>query len=141
MFPHPARPSLKEYNRILWFEVPQEVHTSHFLVIQWDGWVLNGAAWTDEFLSLDYIGAPWPWHADLRVGNGGFSLRSMALAQFIFVQAHQYPVADQEDEALCRTHRLSLEKRAGLKWAPLELAQRFSIEHGAVPPFQDVRIS
>lgn len=134
-FPHPAPPALKEYNRILWYEVPKELHTSHFLVIQWDGWVLNGSAWTDEFLNYDYIGAPWPWHDDCRVGNGGFSLRSAALANFLFANAHQFKVSDQEDDALCRIHRRSLEAK-GFKWAPEDLARRFSIEHGEMPPFK-----
>lgn len=135
-FPHPAAPSLKEYNRILWFEVPKEVHTSHFLVIQWDGWVINGSAWTDEFLNYDYVGALWPWHPARRVGNGGFSLRSTALANFLFAYANEYPVADQEDEAICRDHRLSLEKRGNFKWATEDLARRFSVEHGDLPPFR-----
>ena len=34
--------------------------TSHVLVTQWDGFVLDAGAWTDDFLAYDYVGAVWP---------------------------------------------------------------------------------
>ena len=56
------------------------VATSHVLLVQWDGYVINPAAWDPAFLECDYIGAKWFWHEDgMRVGNGGFSLRSRRL--------------------------------------------------------------
>ncbi|NKI93422.1 DUF5672 family protein [Rhizobacter sp. SG703] len=106
------------------------LRTSHLLVVQWDGYVLNPSAWRDEFLSVDYIGAPWnhipqPW----KVGNGGFSLRSARLLQALqdpaFVPAHP------EDLYICKTQRTALEAR-GLRFAPLEMAERFAVEDGAL---------
>src|ERR1700687_3454326 len=42
--------------------------------------LITPAAWREEFLGCDYIGAQWFWHDDaMRVGNGGFSLRSRKL--------------------------------------------------------------
>src|SRR5574340_709517 len=50
------------WSQVLWGIAPAYVQTSHLLTIQWDGWVLDGAKWQEEFLKYDYIGAPWPWH-------------------------------------------------------------------------------
>ena len=55
-----AGKSVIAYQRALWYEVPRWLRTDHFLLIQWDGHAVNAAAWTDEFLAYDYIGAPWP---------------------------------------------------------------------------------
>ena len=50
----------------------------HVLIVQWDGFILDGKCWNPRFLDFDYIGAPWP-DAARTVGNGGFSLRSRRL--------------------------------------------------------------
>jgi len=118
----------------LWYQVPVEVKTSHFLTVQWDGWAIDAAAWTDEFLEYDYVGAPWHWHPPgQQVGNGGFSLRSLRLAQFLAERRDEFPYRYPEDDAICRDYRPALE-RAGFRFAPVELALRFSFEHGK-PPF------
>lgn len=39
------------------------IETPHVLVVQYDGFILNPDAWTDEFLEYDYVGAPW-WYED-----------------------------------------------------------------------------
>jgi hypothetical protein len=119
--------SMNDYNSMLWAFTPFFVRTSHMLVIQWDGWVLDGSAWSDEWLQYDYIGAPWHWHTGpLKVGNGGFSLRSMSLMRH--VQDHNMPAGSQEDVELCIKLRPELEN--AFKWAPIEVAQQFSYEHG-----------
>jgi hypothetical protein len=60
----------------------------HILIVQPDGFPVNINKWTNEFLNYDYIGAPWHFFnwflKDIKilppkVGNGGFSLRSMKL--------------------------------------------------------------
>jgi hypothetical protein len=103
--------------------------TNHVLCVQWDGYVLHPASWQDEFLQYDYIGAPWPQFADpMRVGNGGFSLRSRRLVEACAV----LPVSDQaEDVMICRTHRRMLEERFGIRFAPEAVAQRFAYERTA----------
>src|SRR5690349_21024666 len=56
--------------------------TSHALLVQWDGYVINPLAWEHSFLACDYIGAKWFWQPEgQRVGNGGFSLRSRKLLE------------------------------------------------------------
>ncbi|MDE1927981.1 MAG: hypothetical protein KGI36_12440, partial [Burkholderiales bacterium] len=49
-----------DYSRFVLRELPDHVQTSHVLVTQWDGFVVDAAAWSDEFLAWDYIGAVWP---------------------------------------------------------------------------------
>jgi len=117
------------YVKILWRFIPFYVETSHLLHFQWDGWILNPEAWTDEFLTYDYVGALWPWHAYYRVGNGGFSLRSTYLMQHVAKYPDKFPEVKQEDEGLCRTYRAKLEAW-GAKYAPEQMAKRFSVEHG-----------
>lgn len=112
-----------------WYTLPPLIKTSHYLIVQWDSWVLNAAAWTDEFLAFDYIGAPWGWHRDqYEVGNGGFSLRSRKLGQYLAGTADIYPFAHPEDDTLCRRYRPMLEQYANFRWAPEALAERFSFE-------------
>jgi hypothetical protein len=117
--------------RVWWYEVPKHVHTSHFLTVQWDSWVLNPDAWNPDWLQYDYIGAPWPWHQIYRVGNGGFSLRSRRLHDHLAHHRERYPLAHPEDDALCRRYRPMLEADGGFQWAPESVAQRFSFERGA----------
>jgi hypothetical protein len=123
--------TLQEAAEVLWWKVPHTVRTSHYLKIEWDGWVISPQSWTPEFLAYDYIGAPWP-HRRGAVGNGGFSLRSARLGKFLAERNSAYPVRHPEDETLCCEYRQSLE-REGFKWAPSELAGRFSVEHGDLP--------
>jgi len=107
------------------------IDTSHALLVQWDGFIIDAAEWRDEFLDWDYIGAPWGYGDGMDVGNGGFSLRSRRL-----VEACEDPaIADfePEDERICRTYRPYLETRYDIRFAPLELARRFSVEHVESP--------
>jgi predicted nucleotidyltransferase len=111
--------------------------------VQYDGFVLNPESWTNEFLKYDYIGAPWlvaNWSVrdfnfppetlgTLIVGNGGFCLRSK---KFLETSAHlskegKIPKKNPEDVAMCVWYRDEFEK-AGISFAPPELASLFSIE-------------
>lgn len=102
-------------------------NTSHILVIQHDGYVLNGNAWTDEFLQYDYIGAPWMYKDGRNVGNGGFSLRSRRLHQILRTDPF-IEITHPEDEIICRLYRDYLEKKHSIKFAPEELAHKFAYE-------------
>lgn len=112
----------------LWYTVPPLLRTEHFLVIQWDSCIINPSAWVDDYLSYDYIGAPWGWHNDgMEVGNGGFSLRSSRLASHLAANPDKFPLHHPEDVALCRANRGALEAQ-GFRWAPMDLAYRFAFE-------------
>jgi hypothetical protein len=127
----------------LWYEAPFAVETSHCLTVQWDGWVINADAWDPGFLDYDYIGAPWPWHRPgQQVGNGGFSLRSRRLMNFLAERRGNLPYRYPEDDLIGRHYRPFLEAH-GFRFAPVEVAARFSFEHGrpSFPTFgyHDVR--
>ena len=121
------------------------------LIIHPDGFAVNAEAWTDDFLNYDYIGASW---GDGSVGNGGFCLRSRKLYDaFIDMEikhsTHDYPsflgsdfyyviTANgekyiPEDNIICKVHKKILEQQYGIKFAPTEIADRFSIEHNYNP--------
>jgi len=116
---------------------------THALIIQNDGYILNPKAWEDVFLTYDYIGAPWdlyPAHqwpgfdnvtSKNCVGNGGFSLRSKSLlkATSEIFTASNPKIYHPEDAWICRNQRDQLEKGYYLKFAPLEVASKFSVEN------------
>lgn len=96
--------SYLEYNYFIIYMLHHFIHTDFALIVQNDGFVLNGENWQDAFLDYDYIGAPlntlystqdgfltqtgqsfWETHFDripegyFEAQNGGFSLRSKHL--------------------------------------------------------------
>jgi hypothetical protein len=124
--------SMAGADRCLWHEVPSRVNTTHVLVVQWDSGIIDPSVWSDEFLQYDYIGAPWGWYGDEHeVGNGGFSLRSKRLMQYVAEREALYPIGHPEDVALCRHYRPALEV-VGFKWPPLAVASRFSLERRTI---------
>jgi len=120
--------------------VPEVVTEDYNLMIQWDGFAVNPDAWTDEFLEYDYIGAVWSWNHDIygtrnQVGNGGFSLRSKKLYQAILDFKMMEKPLESEDDMICRIYGDELKEKYGIKFAPNELADRFSIEHNTNSPW------
>lgn len=116
---------IDDYSRFMVKDIGKHFSTSHVLVVQWDGFVVNPDSWEDGFLSYDYVGAPW---SDRRhaVGNGGFSLRSRKL-----VEALQDPRITElcpEDYAICDHYHDLLVSEHGIRFPPLAVASRFSCE-------------
>jgi len=122
-------------------ELYQYIDTSHMLFIHPDGFILNPDAWNDEWLEYDYIGAPWWFNDDINVGNGGFTLRSLKFLKTTALDENIKPIYGQgknviyngftpEDCLLCRHYGPYL-KSIGIKFAPEEVAMRFSIEPNA----------
>ena len=103
------------------------IATSHVLLVQWDGYVINPSAWDPAFAECDYIGAKWFWYNDgMRVGNGGFSLRSRRLLEAL--QDPHIVRVDNEDSTIGRSFRPLLEREYGIRFATEDLADRFSFE-------------
>src|SRR6516162_7938544 len=48
--------NVEEYSGFVVRKLWKYVETSHCLIVQWDGYVVNGSAWDNEFLNCDYIG-------------------------------------------------------------------------------------
>jgi len=103
------------------------IATTHALLVQWDGYVINPAAWDPAFLDCDYIGAKWFWYEDgMRVGNGGFSLRSRRLLEAL--QDPRISLIDAEDLTIGRSFRPLLERDHRIRFAAEGVADRFSFE-------------
>ena len=132
-----------------------EVCTQDFdIIVQWDGYAVNPDAWTDGFFNYDYIGATWD---DGVVGNGGFSWRSRKLydafqtvdikwdyKQFAsdLVDRPMHYGEDKngrfvpEDVVICRLYKAYFESKMNIKYAPYEIADRFSVEnHSYISPW------
>lgn len=117
---------VEAYSHFVQKQLVQHVATPFVLLVQWDGWVLDGAMWEDGFRAFDYIGAPWWWRPEGRqVGNGGFSLRSRQLLTML-AQDH-VPLAHPEDFVIGDAWRPALEQ-AGVRFADPATARRFSVE-------------
>lgn len=115
------------YSKFMIKELDNYFDTDFVLVTQHDGWVLDENAWTDEFFNYDYIGASWLEREGPNVGNGGFSLRSKKLQHILAVDPFIEPY-HPEDNSICKLYRPYLEQKYGIKFAPEELADRFSFE-------------
>ena len=125
---------LAEAGRFTTYEVPKHIETSHALFIHWDSWIVDPGMWRPEFLTYDYIGAPW-WFSDgNNVGNSGFCLRSKRLLEFLAANEKAFPIGTPEDLTLCRTYRKRLPQ---FRWAPQTLAHEFAFERtrGTEPSF------
>lgn len=122
--------SRSDYSRFMLRDLADHIATSHALCIQWDGFVVNGAAWKSDFLNYDYIGAVWPQFGDAhRVGNGGFSLRSKRLLEAC--RDLPFDGSEAEDIVIARTYRGRLEE-LGMRFAPESVAHQFAYERS--PP-------
>ena len=121
------------YSDFVLSQLVDHVKTSHCLIVQWDGHVLNACKWRAEFLDYDYIGASWPQFTDGHdVGNGGFSLRSRRLMEAC--RHREFCPLHPEDLAIGRANRDWLEAK-GLRFAPRELADIFAAERAGDPAF------
>lgn len=116
--------SVADYDNFVLKEMHKHVNTSHILMTQWDGYVLNGSAWDDEFMKYDFVGAPWFWNNV--VGNAGFCLMSKKLLEEL---SHEEYEAHPLDTNICMKYRQQLEMK-GFKFAPPDLASKFSVENG-----------
>jgi len=125
--------SQRDYNIFCINRLHEFIDTDHVLIFQNDGFILNPENWDDEFLNYDYIGAPWPSNQESRVGNGGFSLRSRRLLEAtkdldyidnIGLSGGKYT---PEDYLICRHYYQNMISK-GIKFAPLDIAIRFSFE-------------
>lgn len=109
------------------------------LNVQHDSTIIDVEKWDNRFMDYDYIGAPWPMSiiqaSDMVagrideipnvVGNGGFSLRTR---KFVEESAKLGWEHKNEDLNIC-VFNYDRMTSAGIKFAPPELAAKFSKEH------------
>jgi hypothetical protein len=133
--PVPDFPNKKEAGQFYYQYACAGIHTDFALMLEWDAGIYDPSKWKPEFFDYDYIGAPWtvrPQERDcLDVGNGGFTLMSKRLGQYLAEHPKQHPVCTDWD--LCRNQRKGLEA-AGFKWPGRTLATHFSWELGERNP-------
>ena len=148
--------SYQQYSVFVMHSLHSFIKTDYCLIVQDDGWVLDGKNFTPNYYKYDYIGAPchaaivgnelqlgFAWRDNperIVIQNGGFSLRSKR-----FLEApNKYglthiPTKDQalwnEDVQLTGIYRPILEVY-GIKFAPESVAKQFAIEYLA-PTFHD----
>ena len=141
--------SIEAYSHYMIYDLYKHVDTEFCLTVQHDGFVVNPYLWNDEYFKYDYIGAPWkirtdcyldPYGKHIRVGNGGFSLRSQKLLNTPNIEhipfastmhgdyyKHLNHFSKNEDNIIC-VHNHELYEKYGNKFAPFEVALTFSKE-------------
>ena len=128
----PRLGSSAAYSHFILKELHRYIETPYVLIAQWDVYVTDHNCWQDEFLQYDYIGAVWPWDwvpDHKRVGNGGFSLRSKRLLDITAHDDNFVHQPDQpEDRVICDANYDYLTAQCGIRFAPVDVAQRFSHE-------------
>jgi hypothetical protein len=111
---------------------PPTVETPFALFIEWDGYVLEPRAWHESFREYDYIGARWPGPAlglpGRTVGNSGFCLQSKKLHKALADPRFVPTVEDNVDMLVCGKYRPILEQEFDVRFAPEQVADRFSYE-------------
>ena len=126
------------YSNFILYKLREYIDTDFVLLVQYDGYVLRPYMWDPAFLNYDYIGAPWAPNVhftnegvNVRVGNGGFSLRSKKLLNILNELKLSFTDNDtgffHEDGVICAYYRKQLEN-AGIKFAPVSVAAKFSHE-------------
>jgi len=115
-----------EYSRFCIKELTNYFDTEFVMIAQWDGFVWQPDLWDPKFLHYDYIGAPW----GNIVGNGGFSIRSKRLHNFLREDSYLPDIYVPEDRYISQDNRPYLES-VGFNFAPTEIARAFSLEDGS----------
>jgi hypothetical protein len=141
IFKIPIIKNKAEYSKFCLVDLNKYISTDFCLTIQHDGYIINPECWTDKFLESDYIGAPWPveWGYKNRIGNGGFCLKSkkfLATSHSIFkdfnfnsgLNRSVYDISVNEDFLSCNSYYDEM-IASGIKFADIEVASLFSIEH------------
>jgi hypothetical protein len=130
IIPIPKIKSFFQYNNLVINQLVKHLKNDYFILIQYDGFIIDKSQFSDEFFKYDYIGAPWPWHKVNNIGNGGFSWRSKKLMEAVSSLGYSEHNGEPEDDFICRTNRDVLEEKFKCRFAPHAVASQFSIEHG-----------
>lgn len=131
--------SIEKWNEKIIKELPKYVFTSHAMLIHPDGYIINPHLWRDEWLELDYIGAPWPLPKDdysyktpsgrlIRVGNS-VSLRSKKLMDLVATRPMEFHYGNNNEDGEISVWQREWLEEQGCKFATLEQAIHFSKEH------------
>ena len=150
-----------QYSIFCMYALQTFVETEYCLLVQSDGWVIDGTNFTGKYYEYDYVGAPthlglyedhfypsFSWSKTknaLPVLNGGFSLRSRKLMQactkhgIVHRAVNQAPFFN-EDVQLTGLLRKELEK-VGVRFSPLNIAKQFAVEYLAPNVHDDLDLA
>lgn len=141
-----------QYSLFVMHMLYSHIETEYTIIVQDDGWIINGGSWKDEYFNYDYIGAPchaayiggelicnYRWANSYRskgfidghvIQNGGFSLRSRRFLRVLneIGLAFQLNPAQNEDVFVTGIHKATLASH-GIKFAKDDLAKNFSVEY------------
>lgn len=144
----PEIKSIYNFDCYAFLELGKHINTSHMLMVQDHAYILRPNLWDDAWLNYDFIGAPWPERPDfisvstgemVRVGNGGFSLRSKRLLDL--PKRLMLPVVSDRgytnDDGLINSFYRKIFLENGIKYAPVEVAAKFSYEN-PIPENKDI---
>ncbi len=130
--------NINDWNHAIIYDLPKYIDTDYCLLIHPDGYIIHPELWQDDWLTWDFIGAPWPLPVDsysyrtpsnrlIRVGNS-VSLRSKKLIDLVATRPMEFHYGNNnEDGQICVWERDWLEAQ-GCKFAPLSVAKYFSRE-------------
>jgi hypothetical protein len=132
----PADFSKDAYNQLCLKGLFPYIKTDFVLVIQHDGMAVNSCCWNNDFYNYDYIGPAWSdkfsWVGPTeRVGNGGFSLRSLKLLSALQdpgIVSSPGARTNNEDAVICQGFASYLKSKYMINYAPVELADQFGHE-------------
>ena len=122
---------LLKYSEFCIRELYKHFTTRYCLIVQHDGYIVNPAAWRDEWLQYDYIGCQTCWTEpgdNGKGGNGGFSLRSRKLMR---LASHKVRKAHPEDWRLSRAAPFGIREELEMqncKFAPASVQKLFGLE-------------
>ena len=120
--------TVRDYSRFMLRDLLPYVDTSHCLVVQWDGYVLDPTMWRDKFMEFDYLGPIWERfrNAPRCSCTGGFTLRSRRLLAAL--RDEEIQSEKPEDVCIALEYRDRLQDRYGIHYADFEIARQFAIE-------------
>lgn len=127
----------KDWSEFMIYDLKNFIQTDFLIFVHHDGFIVNPQNWNDDFLNYDYIGAPWPknmfmddFSENIRVGNGGFSLRSKKLLH-IFTDLNIKWEAYRDhwhDDGFISMANINKLRQHGIKIPTADLAYKFSRE-------------
>lgn len=136
----PQIKNIDDWNYAVVYNLGKYIFTDFALLFHPDGFVVNPKSWDPAWLEYDYIGAPWPLPSDdysyrdykgkiVRVGNsvGLRSKRLLDLPRKLDIPWKSY-YGNTNEDGFISVHNKHIFEAEGCKFAPLEVAAKFSRE-------------
>jgi len=136
----PQIKSFYDFDCYVFPNIGNHIQTSHMLMVQSHAWIIHAELWDDNWLQYDFIGSPWVERSEfisfstgemVRVGNGGFSLRSKKILDL--PQKLNLPVVSDRgytsDDGLLNSYYRKIFLENGINYPDVHIASRFAFEN------------